>query len=55
MALEAKEGIAGAFVDKKTEIFLSTDTELTEEGLNEILKEYKIKVSEVKKNAEVSF
>ena len=55
MALEGIDGVAGAFVDKKLELFLSKNVDITAEKLSETLKAYKISVKNVNKSDKVEF
>ena len=57
VALEKSEGFAGAFIDRKTDIFLSSNMNLTAEMINKILSDngLSIKVMEVTKNPTVAF
>ena len=55
MALEGIDGVAGAMVDKKLELFLSKDVQITADKLNSALKAFKITASGVIKSASAEF
>jgi hypothetical protein len=55
VALEAIDGVAAAYVESKTDLFLSKEVEMTEAKINEVLKSLNVSVSEVTKKDAVEF